>query len=281
MSWASLLLGLASLTTAASLQQVTTEFGPNPTNVGFYIYVPDTLVSKPAILVNPHWCHGTAQAAYAGSLYAATWANTHAWEGLTHDGGGDSLGIVSMVRWTIKKYNADASRVFVTGVSSGGMMTNLLVGAYPDVFAAGSAFAGVPFECYAYPGNNSGKAIVEAAYPGYNGWRPKFQTFYGPVDETVDYVNFGEQMKQWTSVLGLSEMPTKATANTPVNGWTKYDYRTERRFEAFSAAGHQHGRSDELGENHSYYHQDHVNHKGGRDDDGCGRWADFVGAVWR
>ncbi|CCC12718.1 hypothetical protein SMACR_05677 [Sordaria macrospora] len=280
----SLLLGLTSLTgstTAASLQQITTDFGPNPTNVGFYIYVPDVLASKPAILVNPHWCHGTAQAAYAGSQYA-TWANTHGYiviypnspnsadqcwdlsskEGLTHDGGGDSLGIVSMVRWTIKKYNADASRVFVTGVSSGGMMTNLLVGAYPDVFAAGSAFAGVPFGCYAYPGNNSGvygwwsddcakgrvtytgaewKAIVQAAYPGYTGWRPKFQTFHGTVDETVDYVNFGEQVKQWTSVLGLSETPTKSTANTPVNGWTKYDYGTEGRFEAFSAAGVSHG----------------------------------------
>ncbi|KAK3388708.1 Alpha/Beta hydrolase protein [Sordaria brevicollis] len=281
-TWASLLLGL-SLTSAATLQHITTPFGPNPTSVGFYIYIPTTLTSNsnPPILVNPHWCHGTAQAAFAGSQWA-TWADKHGYiviypdspnvadhcwdlssaEGLTHDGGGDSLGIVSMVRWTIKEYNADASRVFVTGVSSGGMMTNHLVGAYPDVFAAGAAFAGVPFGCYAYPGNNSGvygwwsddcakgrikhtgeewKGIVERAYPEYTGWRPKFQTFHGTVDETVDYVNFGEQVKQWTSILGLSETPTRATANTPVSGWTKYEYGTEGRFEAFSAAGVSHG----------------------------------------
>lgn len=69
------------------------------------------------------------------------------------------------------------------GTSSGAMMTNVLMGAYPDLFAAGSAWAGVPFGCYSDVGgtaNWSGmcatgmirhtgaewKAIVEAAYPG-------------------------------------------------------------------------------------------------------------------
>lgn len=45
-------------------------------------------------------------------------------ESLTHNGGGDALGIVSMVRWTLEKYHADKDRVFVTGTSSGAMMTN-------------------------------------------------------------------------------------------------------------------------------------------------------------
>lgn len=36
-------------------------------------------------------------------------------QSLTHNGGGDALGIVSMVRWTLEKYHADKDRVFVTG----------------------------------------------------------------------------------------------------------------------------------------------------------------------
>jgi acetylxylan esterase len=277
---ASLITSLLPLLQAASLQQITTNFGDNPTEVGFYIYVPDVLPPNPAILVNPHWCHGSAQAAYSGSQFA-TLASKHGYiviypnspntadmcwdvssaQTLTHNGGGDSLGIVSMVRWTIARYRADARRVFVTGVSSGGMMTNVLVGSYPDVFAAGSAFAGVPFGCFAPAGNNTGvygywngdcasgkvvrtqaewTAVVRAAYPGYAGWRPKMQVFHGTADETLNYVNFGEEIKEWTGVFGLSSTPTGTMLNTPLAGWTKTVYGTNGWFEAYSAAGVSH-----------------------------------------
>ncbi|KAK8068823.1 acetylxylan esterase-like protein 1 precursor [Apiospora phragmitis] len=183
---------------------------------------------------------------------------------LTHDSGGDSLGIASMVRWTLAKYGGDRARVFVTGVSSGAMMTNVLAGAYPDLFAAGAAFAGVPFGCFVGAGAGAGygtwsdacatgqithsgaewAAMVRAAYPGYDddgdGWRPKMQVFHGTADEVVSYVNFGEEVKQWTSVLGLGETPVSATADTPVPGWTKYVYGSTGRFEAYSAAGVSH-----------------------------------------
>ena len=42
---------------------------------------------------------------------------------LKHSGGGDSNAIANMVTYTLKKYNADPKRVFVTGSSSGAMMT--------------------------------------------------------------------------------------------------------------------------------------------------------------
>lgn len=75
--------------------------------------------------------------------------DVHTTATLTHNGGGDSLGIVSMVRYAISNYGVDSSRVFATGTSSGAMMTNVLCGAYPDVFKACSAFSGVPFGCFA------------------------------------------------------------------------------------------------------------------------------------
>ncbi len=271
------LLGvLPTLASAAALTQITTSFGLNPRNVAFNIYVPDVLAANPPILVNPHWCHGTAQDAFAGSQWATLASkygfiviypgspNTadQCWdvsskETLTHNGGGDSLGIVNMVRWTLDKYKADKTRVFVTGVSSGGMMTEVLIGAYPDVFAAGAAFAGVPFGCFA-PVNNAGQYdywngdcatgkvvhtsqqwgdLVRAAYPGYDGWRPKMQIFHGTNDDVVSYVNYGEAVKLWTNINGLSETPVSVVQNTPLAGWTKSVYGPSGWFEAYSAAG--------------------------------------------
>lgn len=277
-TWAALLTFALPLTSAASLRQITENFGSNPTKAGFFIYVPDTLPTNPAVLVNPHWCHGTAEAAFRGSQYA-TLASKHGFiviypnsphtadqcwdvsskETLTHNAGGDSLGIVSMVKWTLAKYNGDASRVFVTGVSSGAMMTQVLLGAYPDVFAAGSAFSGVPFGCFApTTGNNSGvygywnddcakgrikrsaeewAGVVKAAYPEYDGWRPKVQLFHGTKDEVLDFVNHGEAVKEWAAVLGVGQTPVTTIANTPVAGWTKYTYGPNAWLEAFTAAG--------------------------------------------
>ncbi|KAI1460461.1 carbohydrate esterase family 1 protein [Annulohypoxylon moriforme] len=264
-----------TFTIGASLQKITSDFGPNPRKVGFYIYVPDKLAENPPILVNPHWCHGDAQACYSGSQYA-TLASKYGFiviypdspntadkcwdvssnETHTHDAGGDSLGIASMVRWTLDKYNGDAKRVFVTGVSSGAMMTSVLLGAYPDIFAAGSAFSGVPYGCFSGNGYGvwsdacaTGKvkktgaewaAIVKAGYPGYTGWRPKVQIFHGTNDEVLNYADFEEEVKEWNAVFGFNDTPTTTTANTPVSRWTKYVYGDEDWFEAYSAAGVSH-----------------------------------------
>ncbi|KAB5559519.1 feruloyl esterase B [Coniochaeta sp. 2T2.1] len=258
---------------AATLQKIEADF-PNPTNVGFYLYVPDTLSPNPPVLVSPHWCHGDALAVYKGSSFASLAdrygfiviypdspnAADKCWDvssrgTLSHQsGGGDSQGIVNMVAWTVKRYKADAGRVFVTGVSSGAMMTNVLLGAYPDVFAAGTAFAGVPFGCYAAPDGSADywnsdcatglvthtgaewRSIVQAAYPGYNGWRPKVQVFHGTADEVLNYTNFGEEVKQWTSVLGLcGSKPAKTEENNPFPNWTKYVYGKDGWLEAYSA----------------------------------------------
>jgi hypothetical protein len=57
-----------------------------------------------------------------------------------------------MVRYAIKNYGVSSDLVFMTGTSSGAMMTNVLAGAYPDLFKGGAAFAGVPYGCFAGSG---------------------------------------------------------------------------------------------------------------------------------
>lgn len=116
---------------------------------------------------------------------------------LTHDGGGDSQTIANMVKYAVDKYDGDANRIYVTGSSSGAMMTNVLVGAYPELFEAGSVYSGVPDGCFYVegstatqdpPGWNNACAngqstktaqqwgdMVRSYYPDYAGRRPRMQ----------------------------------------------------------------------------------------------------------
>ena len=269
-----------ALSTIPSLAVTVTQiasFGTNPTNLKMYIYVPPNVKTHPPVLVALHACHGNANgivndwASYAtqyGFIIIYT-DNPNASDGcfdvhstgtLTHNGGGDALGIVSMVKYAIKTYNADSTRVYSAGYSSGGMMTNVLLGSYPDVFKAGTAFAGVPFGCFGGPADNlgwcatcaTGKVthtaaewgdMVRAAFPGYTGPRPKIQVWHGTLEVTLNYINFGEEIKQWTNVLGVSQTPISTEANQPQSGMTRTRYTNSAGVvdvEAISEAGKDH-----------------------------------------
>lgn len=124
----------------AALTQVT-SFGENTSGTKMYIYVPDNLATTPAIIVAIHYCSGTASAyftntpyatlaekygfivIYPESPYSGTCWDVSSTAALTHNGGADSNSIANMVTYTISKYGADSTRVYVTGMSSGAMMT--------------------------------------------------------------------------------------------------------------------------------------------------------------
>jgi acetylxylan esterase len=84
------------------------------------------------------------------------------------------------------------------------MMTNVLLGAYPDVFVAGAAFGGVPFGGFATDSGNwnddcakgllnrTGRDwgdIVRAAFPGYEGRRARVQLWHSTTDDILDHRN--------------------------------------------------------------------------------------------
>ncbi|WP_221351892.1 extracellular catalytic domain type 1 short-chain-length polyhydroxyalkanoate depolymerase [Streptomyces beigongshangae] len=239
----------------AALTEVT-GFGSNPSNLQMYLYVPDSVTANPAVVVAVHYCTGSGPAMYSGTEYASL-ADRYGFivvypsvtraskcfdvsspQALTRGGGSDPVGIKSMVDWVIRTYSADTGRVFATGISSGAMMTNVLLGDYPDVFAAGAAFAGVPFGCFATTDGSEWNsacsggtvlrtpqewgALVRNAYPGYTGPRPRMQVWHGTEDDVLRYPNFGEQIDQWTDVLGVGRTP--AATDTPQSGWTRTRY---------------------------------------------------------
>ncbi|MFE3830043.1 PHB depolymerase family esterase [Streptomyces sp. NPDC059092] len=240
---------------AAALTEVT-GFGSNPSNLQMYLYVPATVTARPAVLVAVHYCGGSGPVFHSGTEFASL-ADRYGFivvypsvtraskcfdvsspQALRRGGGSDPVGIRSMVDWATRTYSADTGRVYVTGASSGAMMTNVLLGDYPDVFTAGAAFMGVPFGCFATTDGsewNSACAngtvsrtpaawgdLVRGAYPGYSGPRPRMQLWHGTEDDILRHPNLGEEIKQWTNVHGLAQTP--ALTDAPQSGWTRTRY---------------------------------------------------------
>lgn len=242
---------------AATLTRVT-DFGSNPSNLNMYTYVPDHVAARPALLVAIHYCTGSASAIFNGYAHDyVTAADQYGYvivfpeatrsgqcfdvsspQALTRGGGSDPVGILSMVNWAKQRYNVDSSRVYVTGFSSGAMMTNVLAAEYPDVFAAGSAFMGVPAGCFGTTDGSSWNSQcangqisktpqqwgdqARQMSGGRTGPYPRMQLWHGTADDTLRYPNFGEEIKQWTNLQGVSQTP--ASTDSPQSGWTRTRY---------------------------------------------------------
>jgi acetylxylan esterase len=272
---------------AASLQQLgQSEWQGGvsglPAYVNMYLYVPDRLATRPPVVVAPHHCQGTGPGTFGemSSLVAradqsgfilifpeATGQNC--WDAgssrsLTHDGTGDTHAVVQMVRHVLATFVGNPARVYSVGGSSGGIMTEALLGVYPDVFMAGVSYMGVPAGCWAEgyndvlgkPENGTGQwsgpcsggtvtksseewgSLVRSFFPEHVGHRPRLQHWHGTADTVIRFANLAEDIKQWTDVLALSETPNGT--DTPSTGTTRQYWNNAcgyTVYEAFSLAG--------------------------------------------
>ncbi|KAF4629432.1 hypothetical protein G7Y89_g8711 [Cudoniella acicularis] len=264
------LSALAARVFGASLVQVK-GFGGNPTKINMYIYVPDKVATKPAIVVALHPCGGSAPSWYSGTklpsyadshgfilIYPGTPNMNNCWDvqsagSLTHGQGGDALGIVNMVNYTLAKYSGDSSQVFVMGGSSGAMMTNVMAGSYPDIFNAGAAFSGVAHACFAgaasatpaSPNQTCAQGLqhtaaewgnfVRNSYPGYTGRRTRMMIFHGLADTLVRPQCAIEALKQWANVLDVTL--TKNVIGVPSSAYTQEIYGDGTKLQGFFGTG--------------------------------------------
>ena len=259
---------------AASLTEVT-SFGSNPGGMRMHIYVPDTRPANPPIVVAMHGCGGSGPGFYSSSEFASladrygylviypsamqeagfgrcfdTWSAA----AKQRNGGSDPVSIASMVAYAGRQYGGDQNRVYATGSSSGGMMTQHMLALYPDLFKAGAAFMGVPFTCFAnaadYPpgGQCTGGSMnrtpqqwgdaVRQASASYTGARPRVQLWHGTNDTLVPYSLLQESIEQWTNVFGLSQTPS--SSDTPQANWNRRRYADATgtvQVEAYSIQG--------------------------------------------
>jgi poly(hydroxyalkanoate) depolymerase family esterase len=254
-----------------------------PTYVNMYSYVPSTVASKPPIVVYCHHCQGDAASSHGSMAGLEKLADTNGfliiypeatgencWDAgsvrsLKHGGGGDAGAVVQMVKYYISKYSGDAGRVYLSGDSSGGIMTEALLGVYPDVFMAGISIMGVPCGCWGdgyndvtgKPSSGTGQwsgtcaggtvtktgaqwgDLVRSYFPGYTGHRPRLQQWHGATDTTLNFKNVAEDIKEWTNLLALSETPSGTEQNTPKSGTTHQYWKNScyTVYETFVLAG--------------------------------------------
>ncbi|XDG02822.1 hypothetical protein ABKA04_002437 [Annulohypoxylon sp. FPYF3050] len=253
---------MASTALAASLTQVPNYNNNATSKAQMYVYKPDNVVENPPLVVVIHSCQSTAQSYFQNSAipwksgsdgkgYITVWPSSPnsgtCWDvsskqSLTHLGGGDSQAIANMILYAISEYGADPERVYVTGGSSGAMMSNVLAATYPELIKAVSLYSGVAAGCFVSSSggvdqwNNScsggqsratpekWKQVVLDMYPGYEGPRPKMQIWHGSVDSTLAPQNYEEEIKQWTAVFNVTQDPTSTVENNPKQGYTTSNY---------------------------------------------------------
>ena len=211
-------------------------FGENPGNLRMLTYVPENLPASPALVVVLHGCTQTAAAYDHGAGWSRladeagfvllfpeqqpannpkncfTWFDAND----TRRDAGEALSIRSMVARMVEDHGIDPGRVFVTGLSAGGAMANVMLATYPEVFAGGAVIAGLPygaaasvpqaFEAMFKGANRPAREwgdLVRAASP-YRGPWPRISVWQGSADRTVVASNAEEIVKQWADVHDLS-----------------------------------------------------------------------------
>ncbi len=218
----------------AALTQLT-NFGSNPGSLNLYEFDPPSASASAGLVVVLHGCtESAAQYQVVGwepiasangffLLYAETTTNVNCFQWfeptLADRDVGQALSIIQGVRFMQAHHAIDPTKIFVTGFSAGGAMTAMMLGDYPDVFAAGSINAGVPYDCAR--NLNAATACqaamtmtpqawgdkLRAGFPGYSGPYPRLQVFQGTNDVLVSAGDETELMKQWTNVLGIDQTP--------------------------------------------------------------------------
>lgn len=220
-----------------TLTQVT-GFGSNPGNLKMWEYVPVGLPSGAPLVVAMHGCTESAnviatetewntladryrfavvypeQQSANNSSSCFNWFQT----GDISRGQGEALSVKQMVDYMKANFGSDPARVFVTGMSAGGYMTEVMMATYPDVFAGGSVSSGGAYECATsltgttacQMGNVSHTPqqwgdLVRNAFPGYGGAYPRLIAFHGSSDFTVYPANLQQSVDQWSNVLGIDE----------------------------------------------------------------------------
>lgn len=126
-----------------------------------------------------------------------------------------------MIGQVVDDHAIDPSRVFITGLSSGGAMTSVMLATYPEVFAGGAIIAGLPYRSartmlqaifrmkgYGGPSDRKLDTLVRGASQFTGRW-PTISVWHGGRDRTVDSSNAGSIVRQWQKIHKVEGPPTR------------------------------------------------------------------------
>jgi len=141
------------------------EFGTDPGSLHAGTYIPKNFPKNGPLVVVLHGCTQSAEIYNCGSGWSALadecgiallfpeqrrtnnlMKSFHWYQfGDSRRGGGEPLSIRHMIKQVVGDHAIDPSRVFITGLSSGGAMANVMLATYPEVFAGGAIIGGLPY----------------------------------------------------------------------------------------------------------------------------------------
>jgi poly(hydroxyalkanoate) depolymerase family esterase len=255
---------------ASSLQEIV-DFGANPGNLRMFVAVPPDLPARSPLVVLAHGCLQSAQdiADMSGWVELAmthrfalvlpqtsqendsfagcfrTWEPAH-----QERGAGEPLSVRNMVEWLSAHHAIDRRRIFMTGLSSGGHLTNVMLAAYPELLAAGAPQSSFPYKCatsfqqvapcclgkITHSGKEWGE-LVRSANPGYQGRRPRVAIWHGSADPLLLIANLDAQMEQWTDALGVDDVPDDIVSEGRLSRWLYADTSGRTRVETNTIRG--------------------------------------------
>lgn len=230
------------------------SFGTNPGQLRMYLYTPAQMPAAAPLIVVLHPCqigaesfgknagwHRLADLRKAYVLYPEQKVTNNLttcfnWfePGDQVRDSGEAASIKQMIDKARTLRDIDAARIYVAGLSAGGAMAAALLAGYPDVFAGGAIFAGVPAGCASSVFSATScmlgsdktpsqwATLGHQAYPGYTGGFPRVSIFQGLSDIVVSPSNLDELIEQWTA---LHATDATADATTTINGNTREVYR--------------------------------------------------------
>ncbi len=134
---------------------------------------------------------------------------------------GESDTIREMIQYAIENFDIDPSKIFVSGMSAGGAMANVLMANYPNLFKSGAILSGIPFKAAndlatAYAAmqgkvektNAEWVASIGNNNPDYDGKYPKVVIFHGIDDPFVNIKNAEIIEMQWKGIHKIETEPT-------------------------------------------------------------------------
>ncbi|AFL51201.1 poly(hydroxyalkanoate) depolymerase family esterase [Sinorhizobium fredii] len=226
------------------------DFGSNPGGLKASYYLPKNLPKRPALVVILHGCT-QIPADYDACSGWSKMADDHGFALLypqqvrDNNGnlcfnwflpddirreGGEALSIRQMIETMRSRHKVASDRIYVTGLSAGGAMANVLLATYPEVFAGGAIIAGLPYATaftvpeafermrgHGIPKARELRTSVRTASSHTGPW-PTLSIWHGTKDSTVAEANARAIVEQWR---GVHELASAPTVTETVDGQTR------------------------------------------------------------
>jgi poly(hydroxyalkanoate) depolymerase family esterase len=260
-------------TDAASHLAALEGFGSNPGALAAKVYVPSLLPKHPALVVVLHGCTQTASGYDHGTGWSKL-AERHGFvvllpeqvranngnlcfnwfvPGDTRRGHGEAHSIRQMIDAVVSRHGIDTSRIYVSGLSAGGGMANVMLATYPEVFAGGAIIAGLPYGVAAtvpeafdrmrgqgLPAPSALQSRLKTASSHQGPW-PTISVWHGTQDNTVAVANAAAIIDQWRAVHDVGAPPDLSETVDGQSRTVWKDARGRRAIEYYSIAGMGHG----------------------------------------